>query len=164
MIPAADLLDTETFAYTVHMSDGVNQLRSETKSVLIDAGDTTIAYASPLLLTEVVPNTDNVGGSDAYEYFEIYNVSEFDIDLSDYHFLYDNGSTVAEWQLELSLIHILGTISLMFREIAGHRPGVITKIGLKTFVDPRLEGGKMNERTKEDLVELIKMDGEERCV
>ena len=55
----------------------------------------------------------------------------------------------------------LGTISLMFREIAGHRPGVITKIGLKTFVDPRLEGGKMNERTKEDLVELIEMDGEE---
>lgn len=100
VIPAADLLDTETFAYTVHMSDGVNQLRSETNSVLIDAGDTTIAYASPLLLTEVVPNTDNVGGSDAYEYFEIYNVSGFDIDLSDYHFLYDNGSTVAEWQLE----------------------------------------------------------------
>ena len=49
----------------------------------------------------------------------------------------------------------------MFREIAGHRPGVITKIGLKTFVDPRLEGAKMNERTKEDLVELIEMDGEE---
>lgn len=55
----------------------------------------------------------------------------------------------------------LGTISLMFREIAGHRQGVITKIGLKTFIDPRLEGAKMNERTKEDLVELINMDGEE---
>ena len=55
----------------------------------------------------------------------------------------------------------LGTISLMFREIAGHRPGVITKIGLKTFIDPRIEGAKMNERTKEDLVELINMDGEE---
>lgn len=57
----------------------------------------------------------------------------------------------------------LGTISLLFREIAGHRPGVITKIGLKTFVDPRLEGAKMNERTRqaEDLVELIEMDGQE---
>ena len=57
----------------------------------------------------------------------------------------------------------LGTISLLFREIAGHRPGVITKIGLKTFVDPRLEGAKMNEKTRqaEDLVELIEMDGEE---
>lgn len=57
----------------------------------------------------------------------------------------------------------LGTVSLLFREIAGHRPGVITKIGLKTFVDPRLEGAKMNEKTRqcEDLVELIEMDGEE---
>lgn len=57
----------------------------------------------------------------------------------------------------------LGTMTQLFREIAGHRPGVITKIGLKTFVDPRLEGGKMNEKARacEDLVELMNIDGEE---
>ncbi|MEG0093117.1 MAG: acyl CoA:acetate/3-ketoacid CoA transferase [Erysipelotrichaceae bacterium] len=55
----------------------------------------------------------------------------------------------------------LGTISLLFREIAGHRPGVFTKVGLKTFVDPRLEGAKMNERSKDDLVELMNINGEE---
>lgn len=55
----------------------------------------------------------------------------------------------------------LGTISLMFRDIAGHRPGTFTKIGLKTFIDPRLEGAKMNERSKEDLVEVVNIDNEE---
>lgn len=55
----------------------------------------------------------------------------------------------------------LGTISLLFREIAGHRPGVFTKVGLKTFIDPRLEGGKMNARSVDDLVQLMDINGEE---
>lgn len=54
-----------------------------------------------------------------------------------------------------------GVISHMFREIAGKRSGVITKVGLKTFVDPRLEGGKINAVTQEELVEVITLKGEE---
>src|SRR5208337_3356783 len=54
-----------------------------------------------------------------------------------------------------------GVIAQLWREIAAHRPGVITKIGLGTFVDPRLEGGKMNKATTEDIVKVIQLQGEE---
>jgi propionate CoA-transferase len=55
----------------------------------------------------------------------------------------------------------LGTLSQLFRDIAGHRAGTLTKVGLRTFVDPRQGGGRINVRSAGDLVRLMSIDGEE---
>lgn len=57
-----------------------------------------------------------------------------------------------------------GALLYMLRDSAGGRVGTITEVGLETFVDPRNGGGKINERTTEDLVQLIEIDGKEKLL
>lgn len=54
-----------------------------------------------------------------------------------------------------------GILFDMIRNAAGKRAGVLTKVGLDTYLDPRRLGGKMNKAAKEDIVKLVDFDGEE---
>ena len=53
-----------------------------------------------------------------------------------------------------------GVVCALFREMAAKRPGVITQVGMNTFIDPNNGGGRLNNRSTEPLVERIELDGE----
>ena len=54
-----------------------------------------------------------------------------------------------------------GVVQQLFRCAAAKQPGLLTKIGIGTYIDPRQDGGKLNSITTEDLVKLQVIDGEE---
>ena len=55
----------------------------------------------------------------------------------------------------------LGVLAQLYRDMGAGKPGVISKVGLGTYVDPRQEGGRMNSISVGDVAKLIKIDGEE---
>lgn len=60
-----------------------------------------------------------------------------------------------------------GIMCNLFRDIASKKTATISKVGLNTFVDPRVEGGKANlitKENKEDIVEVIEILGEENLL
>jgi propionate CoA-transferase len=55
----------------------------------------------------------------------------------------------------------IGASMHWLREVARRSPGYITRVGLGTYADPRLGGGKFTERATDDLIRVIEIDGEE---
>jgi acyl CoA:acetate/3-ketoacid CoA transferase len=54
-----------------------------------------------------------------------------------------------------------GVMAHLLRDIASGKPGVVTDVGVGTFVDPRLEGGKVNARTEDDYIQIVELAGQE---
>src|SRR6478609_2816431 len=54
-----------------------------------------------------------------------------------------------------------GVLSQLMRDMAAGRPGLLTKTGLNSFVDPRQQGGRQSPCTPLDFVEVVTLFGEE---
>ncbi len=54
-----------------------------------------------------------------------------------------------------------GILYHMHREAAAKRPGILTKVGMDTFVDPHLLGGCMNDCTSPEIVKRVTFEGDE---
>lgn len=54
-----------------------------------------------------------------------------------------------------------GVMAQLWRATAAKRPGLITKVGLNTYVDPRIQGAKANENTVEAIIDVVELNGEE---
>ncbi len=82
------------------------------------------------------------------------------------------GSTYSLWEEpKLSAMIVDGEVEayvypmgVMFQwlwAIGAGNPGVLTKVGLNTFVDPRLDAGRCNDISRNPLVERLTLNGEE---
>ena len=69
-----------------------------------DIEKTSQEVQAPILVTEVVPNTDNLNSLDAYEYFELTNITDQSVDMENYDLVYLNGEKTSVWTLDFESI------------------------------------------------------------
>ncbi|WP_309121453.1 lamin tail domain-containing protein [Paenibacillus sp.] len=86
-IPVSALSEASV-QYYIEASDSKSTVKTDIYTVLIQPSDFDYDRIAPLLVTELVPDSTNVGGADGYEFIEIYNNTDNPINLKDYKILY----------------------------------------------------------------------------
>ena len=71
---------------------------------MVHAEELEKTISSPVLITEIVPNTDNMNKLDAYEYYELMNISDQDVNLSDYNIVYVNDTKTSIWKTNVQVL------------------------------------------------------------
>lgn len=85
-IPELDVSSHMT--YYMEASDGVNTVKTEEYRIEVNLTPVDYTMVPPLLVTEVLPDSTNVGSADGYEFIEIYNNSTSPVSLKDYKLNY----------------------------------------------------------------------------
>ncbi|MBG9589871.1 fibronectin [Cytobacillus firmus] len=106
--------------------------------------------APSLLITELIPNTDNYGGNDAFEYFELYNNSPNPIDLKDYRFASHN------WNEKIKESYILKPWETV---VVWTKTAAISPISLEAFNYNYFYSYKSKYLKEEDTITLSNISG-----
>lgn len=86
-VPFADLIGVESLEYYLEASNGVNTAASEAAVMEVTPAQGS-GETPPLLITEIVPDSTNYSGADAYEFIEVYNNTTQPIDFGEFYVLY----------------------------------------------------------------------------
>lgn len=87
VIPKANLTESQ-MKYYIQTDDGFSTVRSNVYSVAVAMDQTDYSKVPPLMVTEVVPDSTNVGSADGYEFIEVYNNTDKTINFKDYKVVY----------------------------------------------------------------------------
>ncbi len=93
------------FQYSIDVVSGDAPLRfpdNGLQSTQVAVSEPDPQTQPPVLITEIVPDSDNVSGADAYEFIEIYNNSDQSMDLKDYKlsYQYPDGRQETDWDMD----------------------------------------------------------------
>ncbi|MFD2043769.1 lamin tail domain-containing protein [Ornithinibacillus salinisoli] len=92
-IPGMYVADDLT--YYIEVTDGINMVQTEEYVINVVTNDIDTQSLPPLLVTEVVPDSTNVGSADGYEFIEIYNNTDQPIPFEHYKMQYRYGNDPA---------------------------------------------------------------------